>query len=311
VLANPNLNIREELAKLIDFGRVVGVADRMLQGIPAGDIPDIITLYDTVSGSVYETDRARVTAYNIGDLFIVASGRGTNETRVIDTMEDILKFIANLDYAVNCILYDFASISWDKPQISGMLIHLYGEPFNTYWGTESTRTTRWIHGTHPPEWRRTADTIAKYREIADFIRRIATPPQSDRNLVSVDAIQRMVQDGEIYSLNPGNDYDRSRVVLTPPPAQVQAMGRPQAQVIGPSNYNPHATYMPQRAYVQSNDSDDDMSIDDDDASFPNMSNQQNRRYGGRVKKTRKSRKSKKSEKSEKSRKSRKSRKIRR
>ena len=76
--------------------------------------------------------------------------------------------------------------------------------------------------------------------------------------------------------------------MIPPPSQTQLIGGPGGQVIGPSTYNPHRTYMP----VNYNNKSGDIIVD----------------TGGRVKKSRNYRKSKKCKKSKKSKKCKKSKK---
>jgi hypothetical protein len=351
---NPDTNQTEELSKLLDFGRVVSVSETTLRGIPQTYIDKIIYLYNKVSrSSDYETDRLRVTRYKTTDLIIVESGRGTNAPEVINTMEDILKFMANLDYAINCALFNFEN--WDQPQMTGMLKHLYGRSFNVKWGgkkstieafnvlknstnlkiiqelldnyvitrhdslyflekseindlskllTHQEKLTflenmAWIPGENPPNWIQQSYTIDRYRQIADFIEKINTDPGLIRNLVSRDAIQNMIERNEIYSLNPNTKYDRSGVVLTPPPLQLQVMGGPGGQVFGPLIYDPHRTYMP--VYNDDDDSDQENNNKSDDEMMVEK--------GGRVKKSRTYRNSKKSRKSKKSKKSRKSKKC--
>jgi hypothetical protein len=156
----------------------------------------------------------------------------------------------------------------------------------------------WIPGTNPPNWIPQSYTIDRYRQIADFIKKINTDPRLTRNLVSRDAIQNMIERNEIYSLNPDTNYDRSGVVLTPPPLQLQVMGGPGGQVFGPLIYDPHRTYMP--VYNDDDDSDQENNNKSDDEMMVEK--------GGRVKKSRTYRNSKKSRKSKKSKKSRKSKK---
>jgi len=341
---NPDTNQTEELSKLLDFGRVVNVSETTLSGIPQRYIAKIIDLYNKVSRSNYEIDRIKVAGYKTTDLFIVESDRGTNAPEVIDTMEDILKFMANLDYAINCALFNFEN--WDQPQMTGMLKHLYGTSFNVTWGGKKStidafnvlmnstnlkkiqellynyditkpdslyfleeseindllelltyqekltflENMAWIPGTNPPGWTRIKDTVVKYKQIADFIRKINTDPQQRRNLVSPKAIHGMIVSGEIYSLEPSTDYDKSGVVLIPPPGELE--------VVRASIYDPHRTYRP----VYNDDSDHD-TMDDD-----TMDHDMIVERGGRVKKSRNYRKSKKSKKSKKSRKSKKSKK---
>ena len=189
-------------AVLIDFGRLVTVSENFLGDFLIDYRDPIIELYNKVSApSNFEIDLNRVIRYNITDLFLVESGRSTNEDEVIAKMEDILKFISRLDYAINCSLFDFKSPRWDKPQITDLLKYLYGARMGTIWGKPLLTNMRWEHGTNPPNWEHASDTKEKYRRIAQNIRAIAQDPIEPRNLVSKLAIDRMIKSGEILTIN--------------------------------------------------------------------------------------------------------------
>ena len=194
----------------------------------------------------FDTDRSRVIAYRITDLY--NTGRLETNTTIptnIVYLADIVRFISCVDFAYNSVQFVFQGI--DQPQITIPLYSIYQTPkFFQKW-TDPTQgyytTTVGNAAPTPSDWFPTPDTnsvaVDNYKNIADYIEKMTKTPQVARNNLSRAAIDAMIGDGRMVDLDKNIDEYRreiSRELLT----QATSAAEVQAAAKAASNTAPPA-----------------------------------------------------------------------
>ena len=194
----------------------------------------------------FDTDRSRVIAYRITDLY--NTGRLETNTTIptnIVYLADIVRFISCVDFAYNSVQFVFQGI--DQPQITIPLYSIYQTPkFFQKW-TDPTQgyytTTVGNAAPTPSDWFPTPDTnsvaVDNYKNIADYIEKMTKTPQVARNNLSRAAIDAMIGDGRMVDLDKNIDEYRreiSRELLT----QATSAAEVQAAAKAASNTAPQA-----------------------------------------------------------------------
>ena len=194
----------------------------------------------------FDTDRSRVIAYRITDLY--NTGRLETNTTIptnIVYLADIVRFISCVDFAYNSVQFVFQGI--DQPQITIPLYSIYQTPkFFQKW-TDPTQgyytTTVGNAAPTPSDWFPTPDTnsvaVDNYKNIADYIEKMTKTPQVARNNLSRAAIDAMIGDGRMVDLDKNIDEYRreiSRELLT----QATSNAEVQAAAKAASNTAPQA-----------------------------------------------------------------------
>jgi hypothetical protein len=175
---------------LIDFGRTLNFTNR--NPFPeAGTI--IMREYNTITGGNYRNDLIEVVGFSVTDLYF---GGRTTEEMVIARMEKIVKFLAYTDYVTNTTYFDMISLGM-RPQMIGFLRYLYGESFSDDWIKR------------PPDWTLTPNAKIKYQSLLPVIRSLTEAPVGAVNRLSRAAVETMMDDKRLFSIQPKVSYDRS------------------------------------------------------------------------------------------------------
>ena len=194
----------------------------------------------------FDTDRSRVIAYRITDLYNTdrLETNTTIPTNIV-YLADIVRFISCVDFAYNSVQFVFQGI--DQPQITIPLYSIYQTPkFFQKW-TDPTQgyytTTVGNAAPTPSDWFPTPDTnsvaVDNYKNIADYIEKMTKTPQVARNNLSRAAIDAMIGDGRMVDLDKNIDEYRreiSRELLT----QATSAAEVQAAAKAASNTAPQA-----------------------------------------------------------------------
>ena len=191
----------KEKSILIDFGRVVVLQeDNTFQ--PNGEstftddeMSDIVRRYLRASQSDnnnYQRDIRILKQIEITDLYQTSID---DEDDIIYKMSSIIRFIASLDYAINRTLF-----GKDSPQMQGFLTYIYGSRFST---------DDWSNEEDKPDWQINERAKLIYKKIIPIFYSLTFAPIQQRNLVSQSAIKKRVEDKEILTIDPSNNYDRS------------------------------------------------------------------------------------------------------
>jgi hypothetical protein len=166
----------------------------------------------------FDTDRSRVIAYNITDLYNTDRLEpNTNIPTNIVYLADIVRFISCVDFAYNSVQFDFEDK--DKPQINELLYFIYKtEPFKLNWTHPAQgyyTTTVGNAAPTPIDWFPTPDTnsvaVVNYKNIADYIEKMTKTPQVARNNLSRAAIDAMIGDGRMVNLDKNIDEYRREI----------------------------------------------------------------------------------------------------
>jgi hypothetical protein len=185
----------------------------------------------------FDTDRSRVTTYNITDLYNTDRLEPNTEIpKNIVCLADIVRFISCVDYAYNSVKYAFEDK--DKPQISGLLYFIYKtEPFKLKWTDHEKGyypATVGNAAPTPSDWFPTPDTnsvaVDNYKKIADYIEKMTKTPQVARNNLSRAAIDAMIGDGRMVNLDKNIDeyrveISRELLIQATSAAEVQAAAK--------------------------------------------------------------------------------------
>lgn len=194
----------------------------------------------------FDTDRSRVIAYRITDLYNTdrLETNTTIPTNIV-YLADIVRFISCVDFAYNSVQFVFQGI--DQPQITIPLYSIYQtSKFFQKW-TDPTQgyytTTVGNAAPTPSDWFPTPDTnsvaVDNYKNIADYIEKMTKTPQVARNNLSRAAIDAMIGDGRMVDLDKNIDEYRreiSRELLT----QATSAAEVQAAAKAASNTAPQA-----------------------------------------------------------------------
>jgi hypothetical protein len=194
----------------------------------------------------FDTDRSRVIAYRITDLYNTdrLETNTTIPTNIV-YLADIVRFISCVDFAYNSVQFVFQGI--DQPQITIPLYSIYQTPkFFQKW-TDPTQgyytTTVGNAAPTPSDWFPTPDTnsvaVDNYKNIADYIEKMTKTPQVARNNLSRVAIDTMIGDGRMVNLDKNIDEYRreiSRELLTEATsnAEVQAAAKAASNTAPPA-----------------------------------------------------------------------------
>ena len=195
----------KEKSILIDFGRVVVLQeDNTFQPNGKSRFTDaewsnIVRRYLRASQSDnnnYQRDIRLLKQIQITDLY-KTSNDSEDEYDIIYKMSSIIRFIGSLDYAINKTLFGIES-----PQMKDILSYIYGD-------YDWTSTD--------PNWSITMNkrTEPIYKKIIPIFYSLTVTPMQQRNLVSQAAIKKRVEDKEILTIDPSNDYDRSMDMINP------------------------------------------------------------------------------------------------
>lgn len=129
------------------------------------------------------------------------------ERESIRKMNDIIKFMACVDYATNNTYF---VMTQGGPQMIALLSFLYGPGFSVNWGSpvegDITQPPR------PPDFELTPPVRAKYSQILDIIMQL-TGSSSDFNRVSETAMTSGVLGARLFKIEDDESYDRSGVPL--------------------------------------------------------------------------------------------------
>jgi len=167
----------------------------------------------------FDTDRSKVIAYNITDLYNNTDRLkpNTNIPTNIVYLADIVRFISCVDFAYNSV--QFAFEDRDKPQINGLLYFIYKtEPFKLNWTDQEKGYYTTTVGNAAPkltDWFPTPDTnsvaVDNYKNIADYIEKMTKSPQVARNNLSRASIDAMIGDGRMVNLDKNIDEYRREI----------------------------------------------------------------------------------------------------
>jgi len=129
------------------------------------------------------------------------------EEEVIRKMNNIIKFMACVDYATNNTYF---VMTHGGPQMIDLLSFLYGPGFSVNWGSPVdgyiTQPPR------PPDFELTPPVRAKYSQILDIIMYL-TSSSGAFNRVSETAMTSGVLGERLFKIDDGESYDRSGVPL--------------------------------------------------------------------------------------------------
>jgi hypothetical protein len=166
----------------------------------------------------FDTDRSRVIAYRITDLYNTDRLEpNTNIPTNIVYLADIVRFISCVDFAYNSV--QFAFEDKDKPQITIPLYSIYQTPkFFQKWTDPAQgyyTTTVGNAAPTPIDWFPTPDTnsvaVDNYKNIADYIEKMTKTQQVARNNLSRAAIDAMIGDGRMVNLDKNIDEYRREI----------------------------------------------------------------------------------------------------
>jgi len=178
---------------LIDFGRTLNFQNRYRNPFPReGD--EIIERYESITKSTYSLDKNDVLGFNVTDLWV---SRDSPEDDVIDRMQKIIKFMAYIDYCTNDTYFDMSSM--DRAQLITFLQYLYGPEFSDKWSRK------------PPNFKLTETARAAYASLIPTIQSLTGGRVGDVNRLSESAVQKMLGNGKLFSIQPDVSYDRSNV----------------------------------------------------------------------------------------------------
>lgn len=188
---------------LIDFGRTLDFSqiklssdniskERCFSQPAPSKTHELITKYNAAvnpdTGTPIETENNYLSDLNniigLTETDLIKSKRVTEDI-VIVRMSNIIKFIALVDYCCKYVVLGECG----RPQMIHLLEYIYGK-----------LSDNWIHD--PPNFELTPVVKAKYREIIPVFEHLTTNRRhGDRNAISAAAIERMIADGTIFSVN--------------------------------------------------------------------------------------------------------------
>jgi len=209
-------------ALLIDFGRTLayylaaGGDDRKYYPYPIasedGAIDeDIIRVYNETSGSDYLTDVKAILALDVTSLFV---SRTDPIDVVISRVNNILRFMSCIDYAINSIFFELDDQS---PQMIDLLVTMYGPDLTRDWYTPEAK----------PDWASLGSSDffrGRVLEVLPIFLHLTEGSQAPLNLLSGRALESATNppDGaprdfepSLFSFRRGlKDYNRGSTLST-------------------------------------------------------------------------------------------------
>jgi hypothetical protein len=179
VLANQSTN----KSLLIDFGRTIDLSK------PVPHFANIIQEYNVVTGGNYDND-LRDANIDFTDLY---ESRNNSSDQIIVRMQNIIKFIAYVDYVIKKSWFKIRSTEY-HPQMNDLIKYLYGNTIGDDWQTYNP-----IHVFNSPTQQ---DVKEKYRRIITLIYNLTNTPITHVNYLSKKTIDKKYQNNELFSLNP-------------------------------------------------------------------------------------------------------------
>ena len=179
VLANQSTN----KSLLIDFGRTIDLSK------PVPHFANIIQEYNVVTGGNYDNDM-RDANIDFTDLY---ESRNNSSDQIIVRMQNIIKFIAYIDYVIKKSWFKIRSTEY-HPQMNDLIKYLYGNTIGDDWQTYNP-----IHVFNSPTQQ---DVKEKYRRIITLIYNLTNTPITHVNYLSKKTIDKKYQNNELFSLNP-------------------------------------------------------------------------------------------------------------